>query len=259
MDQERRESQNSHWWIFAEDRGLEPIFSEVVGWKFSDDSSDDVNSRCGVNFGSNAVFTRKPNFIKLGLASVNTTDKLGSISVPTTRVVRPTRGSKWIQHGHDIEEATLDRMRKTRANSDYIFKSDFDKLWDKFKIMSGKIFLWVLRHWDDQWNCQSISPFHQRKMEKRTNQHQRISPFQQSKMEKCTYQINRTQTHHCNTRHRRKINTIRRNSVVNTGKIICQNHCQATILIRPMILITDASDVRGRAIRKSIRSNYAHN
>ena len=81
-----------------------------------------------MNFGSNDVFTQNPNFINLGLTSVNTIDKIGSISVPTTRVGRPTSRSDWIQHEHDIEEATTERVSETRANSDYILKSDFESI-----------------------------------------------------------------------------------------------------------------------------------
>ena len=78
-----------------------------------------------MNFGSNDVFTQNPNFINLGLASINTTDKLGSIRVPKTRSGRPKSISDWIWHGNDTEEATVDRVRETRANSDYIPKRDF--------------------------------------------------------------------------------------------------------------------------------------
>ena len=60
--------------------------------------------------------------------SVNTTDKLGSVSVPTTRVGRLTSSSNWIQHGHDIEEAKADRVSKTKANRYYILKSDFETM-----------------------------------------------------------------------------------------------------------------------------------
>ena len=69
-----------------------------------------------MNLGSNAVFTQNPNFVNLGLAFVNTTDKLGSVTVPTTRVGRPTSSSNWILHGNDIEEATADIVSKTKEN-----------------------------------------------------------------------------------------------------------------------------------------------
>ena len=40
--------------------------------------------------------------------------------------------------------------------------------------------------------------------------------------------------------------------------MISQTHHQATIMICPTIVITDANDVRGRVTGKNIRSNYAH-
>ena len=63
-----------------------------------------------MNFGSNVLFNPNPNFINLGIASANKTDKLGSVSVPTTRVGRPTSSFDWIWHGNYIEESTSDRV-----------------------------------------------------------------------------------------------------------------------------------------------------
>ena len=60
--------------FFAEDRFLTPNFSKVVGCKFTDESSVDVNSCCGTNFRSNAVFIPNTNFINLGITSINTTN-----------------------------------------------------------------------------------------------------------------------------------------------------------------------------------------
>ena len=81
-----------------------------------------------MNFGSDAIVTPNPNFVNFGLASVNKMDKLGSVSVPTTRVRRPTSNSDRIRHVHDIEEETSDRVIETRANSNYILKSDFENM-----------------------------------------------------------------------------------------------------------------------------------
>ena len=99
------------------------------------------------------------------------------------------------------------------------------------------------------------SPFHHQKMEKS------ISPFQimshwhnqrnfQRKMKKGTDQMTHTQTHHCKTRHQRKINAIRIKDVVNTVKMTRQTHHRATIRIRLTTVITDASNVIGKAIKK---------
>ena len=73
-----------------------------------------------MNFGSDSVITPNLNFMKFGVASVNAMYKLGYVSVPKTRVGRPTNISYCLQQGNDIEEATVDRVRETRANSDYI-------------------------------------------------------------------------------------------------------------------------------------------
>ena len=72
------------------------------------------------------------------------------------------------------------------------------------------------------------------------------------------YQMTLNQNHHCYTIHQRKRNAIIRKSVVNIGKMTRQTHHRATILICPTTLITDASDVIGKAIRKRFQSNYAH-
>ena len=77
-------------------------------------------------------------------------------------------------------------------------------------------------------------------------------------MKKGKYQMTRTQTHHFQTHNQIKTDAIRRKSVVNTGKITRQTHNQATILIHPKTVVTDAHDVRGKVIGKSIRSNYYH-
>ena len=51
---------------------------------------------------------------------------------------------------------------------------------------------------------------------------------------------------------------VKKKNVINTGKMTRQTHLQATILTHPMTVIIDASDIKRRAIKKSIQSNYAH-
>ena len=114
----------------------------------------------------------------------------------------------------------------------------------------------------------SNSPFHHRKTEKiilpfhHCKMEKSILPFDQQnlhrKKKKSKYQINRTQDHNIQSCHRRKRNAIRRKSVGNTGNMTRENHHRATVLICLTTVITDASDVRGRATGKSIWSNYAH-
>ena len=50
----------------------------------------------------------------------------------------------------------------------------------------------------------------------------------------------------------RERNAIIIKSVEKTRRMTCQTHHRATILIHPTIVITDANNVRGRAIEKSV-------
>ena len=70
----------------------------------------------------------------------------------------------------------------------------------------------------------------------------------QRKIKKSTYYMTQTHNHYCQNRHQRKINAIRRKIPGKTRKMTRQTHHRATILIRPMKVITDASDVRRRSI-----------
>ena len=108
--------------FFDKHRETTTILSKVVGCKITNDSSADTNLRFWMKFGSDAVFNQNPNFVNFGLTSINTTYKLGSVSVLTTRVGRPTNISNWIRHGNDIEEVTTDRGRETKSNNHYIKK-----------------------------------------------------------------------------------------------------------------------------------------
>ena len=67
----------------------------------------------------------------LGLSSDNTTDELGYVFVPTTRIGRPTDVSNWLLPGNDTIEATAYRVRGTNENNQYNFKSEFETTRDK--------------------------------------------------------------------------------------------------------------------------------
>ena len=100
-----------------------PGWSKIVGSKVVTDKSANVYARGRMNFKSDTVLSENPNFINFRLSPVNTTDKLGSVIVPTTRVGSPINGSYWLQPGPHIEEATADRVSKTKAKNHCNFKS----------------------------------------------------------------------------------------------------------------------------------------
>ena len=112
--------------IYSEHRDPAPILNKVIGQKFADKSSADVNSRCRMNFGSDAVFTESPNFVNMGIAFVHTSDELGSIFIPATRIGPPTDGSNWLLSSHSIGEVTVDRVSRTASEKDYNAKTDLE-------------------------------------------------------------------------------------------------------------------------------------
>ena len=123
-----------------------PIFSRVIGSKFTNKSSANVNLRCWMSFGSDALFTKIPNSMNLGIASVLTSDKLRSVFIPTTRIGTPTDGSNLLLTIHIIGEVKSNRVSTIRSGRDYNVKKML-KLEGKIKILGAKIFLWVDHLW----------------------------------------------------------------------------------------------------------------
>ena len=81
-----------------------------------------------MQFGSDSVVTPNPNFVNFRIASVNATDRLGLVSATTTILGRPTLSSDWLQHGHDIEEVTAEKVSEAKAYSDYILENEFETM-----------------------------------------------------------------------------------------------------------------------------------
>ena len=92
--------------ISSKNRDPTPTWSKVIGRKFANKSIADVYPRSRMNFASDTVLSKSPNFMDLGMLSVNTTDNLGSVFAPTTRIGPATHGSNWLPRSHFISEAT---------------------------------------------------------------------------------------------------------------------------------------------------------
>ena len=86
----------------------------MIGSKFTNKSSADVHARSQMNFGSETVLSVSPNFMDLGLPSVDTTDKLGSVFASTTKIGSATHGSDWLPRNHCINEATADKVSEKK-------------------------------------------------------------------------------------------------------------------------------------------------
>ena len=82
--------------------------------------SDHVYALKRMEFASNFVVAKSPNFMDLGLLPAITTDKLKSVSCPATIVERLTDVSNWLAYRHGCDEFTVGRVSKAKAFSDYI-------------------------------------------------------------------------------------------------------------------------------------------
>ena len=103
----------------------------MIGSKTFTNKRADVYARSQMNFGSDTVLSKSPNFMDFGLLSVNITDELRSVFIPTTRSGRPMDVPNWILPGHDISEATAYIVSGTKARNNYNFKSEFETRRDK--------------------------------------------------------------------------------------------------------------------------------
>ena len=102
-----------------------PTFSKLIGRKLSDNSRSDIYLHCWVNFTCDAVVTKIPNFMNLGLSDIHTLDEFGSFSIPANRIVWPNNGSNWIHPGHLVSEVIAAIMSRTRSEQNHISKTDF--------------------------------------------------------------------------------------------------------------------------------------
>ena len=115
----------------AKYRVSNPRWIIVIGSKTFTNGSANIYACSRMNFGSDTILSKSPDFMVFGLSSIKTTDEIRSVFVPTARIVRPTDGSNWLPPGHDISEATEDRVRGTKARNHYNFKSEFETRRDK--------------------------------------------------------------------------------------------------------------------------------
>ena len=106
----------------SKNRDPTPGWSKISSIKVVNNKTADVYARSRMNFGSDTVLSKNPNFMNFGLSPVNTADKLGSVIIPKTRVGRPTNVSDWLHHGHDISGYTADGVNKMKAKSAIILK-----------------------------------------------------------------------------------------------------------------------------------------
>ena len=111
---------------FSKNGNPTPTFSKVIGRELSHEYSADIYLHCRVNFTRNAVGTKSPKSMNLGLLAVHTLDELGSFSTPATRVGRLKDGSKWSAPGYVFGKATAVGVSGPRSEKNYSSKTDFE-------------------------------------------------------------------------------------------------------------------------------------
>ena len=79
-----------------------------------------------MNLTHDTFLTKSPNFVNMGLSSVHTSDEIGSVFIPTTRIVTPTDGSNCLPPGNHIGKVTEDRVNRAGSDQDYNDKTDFE-------------------------------------------------------------------------------------------------------------------------------------
>ena len=88
------------------------FFRHAVGLKSVSREVDDVDASERINFASNLVLSETPEFVDLGLSTVNTADKLNSVYAPVTRAEGLMDHSGWLVSRHRIVKITEDRVRE---------------------------------------------------------------------------------------------------------------------------------------------------
>ena len=89
-----------------------------------------------MDFPSNSIVTKIPNFLDLRLSPANIADKLKSIMGLATRFEGLTYRSDSLVSRHSIEEVNVRRVSEKKSYSDYIKHSEFETT-----FLSGKIYL----------------------------------------------------------------------------------------------------------------------
>ena len=240
-----------------------PSWSKVTSSKTFTKDIAKVYTRSPMNFGSDTILSKSPNFMHFGLPYVNTTDELRYFFIPITRSVSPTDGSNWLLSSHDISEATADRVSGTKAKNQYNFKIEFETRREKMEDQD----------FGRKNNCMSRPTLDSTPLGTNTTNgttsHIDLIPARTKTPEPTPLALptnlpggrdvhpslsdssrKYNLSNDTNSSISKKKKRDKKQSIRNTRKITRMTQHQVTILIRPTIVITDANNVRGRAIRK---------
>ena len=110
---------------FSNYLGSTSIFSKVISHKLSNGASGDLYSRCRMNFVNDPVQTQAPQFMNMGLPSINTLNKSGVLGTPTTIIRRLMDGYHWSASDNILGKATAVGMSAAKSDHNFNYKPDF--------------------------------------------------------------------------------------------------------------------------------------
>ena len=104
------------------------IFIKLIGHKIYYGCSDDLYLRFRMNFEDDVVQTKAPQFMDMGILTINTSDEDSVLGTPATRIQSPTDGSHWSTPEHFFGEAAAVGISSEKSDHDYNYKTYF-KIW----------------------------------------------------------------------------------------------------------------------------------
>ena len=108
------------------------IFSKVIGHKLSDSSSSDIYLLCRIKSAADTVQTQTPQFIDMGLSTINTLNESSGLRNPLIRIRRPTDGSDWSMPDHVFGEVIVVGISEAKSDHEYHYKTEF-QIWKENK------------------------------------------------------------------------------------------------------------------------------
>ena len=102
-----------------------PIFTEVLCEKLSESSNRDIYTLYWLNLLADPVNIPAPQFVDLGISTIDALSKGASLWTPATRVGRSTDATYWIAPDHIFGRTTA-IGDSVSAKSDYKYKTDFE-------------------------------------------------------------------------------------------------------------------------------------
>ena len=78
-----------------------------------------------MNFVADLFQTQAPQFMDIGLLTINALDESSGLGTPATRIQRPTDGAHWSAPNHNFGETIAIGVSDTKSDYDYNYKTEF--------------------------------------------------------------------------------------------------------------------------------------